>query len=163
MGYCLNKGIAAIMIREATPEDAPAVLALSREAHDLSFYGRLPMAVEKVKFIIARCIIKSDCFAYVVDTDDIVTGVLFGEVGEAPTIEGRAFFDHIFYVNKGGRGAGLKLVEKARVWAQEQGASILGITVSFGGDNIDRVGKLLEHKGLTRCGGLYLQILENID
>ena len=147
------------MIRAAVPADSYAVWELMQEAHNLTPYRDVPLSEEKGKMIIARCIGAPTQFAWVVEKDGRVEGVLLGAVDEMLWSRKKEAHDILFYVRPAARGAGHQLARAFIAWARTTPARLIGMSVSFGAAG-ERTETLLEHLGLQRIGGIFIAVNE---
>lgn len=100
---------------------------------------------------------EDEYFSDVVLVNGIIEGVLIGMVGEIWWSRELQASDVVFYTTENGRGYGQKLAKRFLKWANAKPeVEMVGMSVSSGGEQAERAGKLLEHNGLHSVGGIYL-------
>jgi len=143
------------MIRPATPQDIPALLALGRAMHAESWYGYLPFDEQKLSGLLAR-LIGGEGFVEVYETEGHVNGVMVGAISEMWFCRAGIACDLALFVYPGRRGsiAACRLTQRFIEWARAHGAAEVCMAVSTG-VRIQETGRLYEALGLTHVGGIY--------
>lgn len=110
-----------------------------------------------LKRMVMGLISKDEHFSDVVLVNGVIEGVLLGTVDEIWWSRKSQASDVVFYTTQKGRGQGQKLARRFIAWANAQpNVEMVGMSVSSGGEQSTRAGKLLEHNGLTSVGGIYI-------
>lgn len=146
------------MIRAATLEDIPQLLALGELMHGESpRFSRLRFSAAKLEHTLRALIGNPQGFAWVAvhGQGGPITGVLIAVAVEHWTSDDLVATDLALFVHpdyRGGRGF-LHLVSRYREWARATGAVLrqLGVTT---GVHSDATTAMLERIGMTRCGAI---------
>jgi hypothetical protein len=145
-------------IRDAKPADINAVVRLCYQALAESFYSEMPMDDRALRRTLMIAIGSPAQFCQVVEIEGELEGVLVGCAEKVWHSTKKQASDLVFYTTPKGRGAGGLLARRFIRWARKQkGVGLIGMSVSFGGPNIKRTGKMLERFGLEYTGGIYLE------
>jgi hypothetical protein len=145
-------------IRDAVPADITRVMELCQEALDNAFYRHLPLDPQSTRRVMMYCIGSPAQFCQVVEVDGQIEGLLAGTCERVWHSNKKQASDLVFYTTPAGRGSGSLLVRRFIRWARSRpGIGLIGVSVSYGGSNIKRTGKMLEKLGLTYVGGIYME------
>jgi hypothetical protein len=147
-----------MVIRDARVEDLPQIMALCHRALADAFYNHLPMDEGAVRRQMLYCLSSPAQFLQVVEIDGQVEGMLAGTCEKVWHSTKKQASDLVFYTTDKGRGAGSLLARRFLRWARKRpGVQLIGISVSYGGSNVKRTGRMLEKLGLTYVGGIYME------
>jgi len=144
------------MIRNATLQDVPALVALGWLMHEESVYAPYSYDPEKVSKMIEALITTRFGIALVAEQDGAVIGGFIGTVVEhwfgSDTVASdlALFIDPVY---RAGR-TGLKLIKRYIETATEKGASQIMLANSTGYKS-DRVARLFEAMGFKRNGYVF--------
>jgi hypothetical protein len=151
-----------MVIRDARVEDMPQIMALCHRALADAFYKHLPMDEGAVRRQMLYCLSSQAQFLQVVEIDGQLEGMLAGTAEKVWHSTKKQASDLVFYTTDKGRGAGSLLARRFLRWARQRpGVQLIGISVSYGGTNVKRTGKMLEKLGLTYVGGIYMEARKN--
>lgn len=142
------------MIRPATLEDLPALLAIGEDmAAESPRYSRLRFNRDKLAHMLRLLIEAESGFVRVVDDGCGVAAVMVAMVAEHWMSSDRHASDLALYVEPRARGtmAATELICAYRTWAQEQGAVLVQAGVTTGVFT-EKTAQLYEHLGFKRCG-----------
>jgi hypothetical protein len=146
------------VIRDAVPADINRVMELCREALDNAFYRHLPFDEHAVRRVMMYCIGSPAQFCRVVEIDGSLEGILAGTCEKVWHSTKKQASDVVFFTTEKGRGSGGLLARQFIRWARRRpGVQLIGLSVSYGGANVKRTGKMLEKLGLTYVGGIYME------
>lgn len=144
------------MIRPATPDDIPHMLALGRMMHaEAPRFRDRTWSDTKVAALIAGLIQLGDGLALVAEHDGEIVGGFLGVICEDFFGPDRMAQDYALFVRPGKRGAmaGAQLVGAFIAWARDRRATpIVGVST---GVDVEKTGRLLEACGLHPFGQLY--------
>lgn len=144
------------MIRKATPLDINKIYPLCLHAIQQSpIYSRVKPDELTIRKRIAQAVSAPQVFCMVSEKKGEVVGVLAGSIETLFFSKEKIASDIMYFCESGGDGK--ELLREFRDWAISKGVAMAGITVSFGGDDIDRTGALIESVGFKRAGGVYLE------
>ena len=147
-----------MLIRDALPADINRVMELCQEALDSAFYSHLPLDQQSTRRVMMYCIGSPAQFCQVVEIEGRIEGMLAGTCEKVWHSTRKQASDLVFYTTPAGRGAGSLLVRRFIRWARSRpGIGLIGLSVSYGGSNVKRTGKMLEKLGLTYVGGIYME------
>ena len=145
------------MIRNATPDDIPALLELGELMHAESRYAHMKWSALKVCRLIEWLIENDEGLALVAERDGEVIGGFLGVIEEHYFTEEKVAGDLALFVNPDKRGgiAACQLLRAFIAWAQKQNVSLIqaGITT---GVNLDTSTRLFE----AVCGRLVGHLFE---
>lgn len=143
------------MIRAATVNDLPALIAIGREMHAESWYAYLAFDAEKLA-IVLRQLVNGAGFLDVYERDGAIEGGMAGVCSEMWFCTARIASDLALFVRTGRRGsiAAARLVESFMAWARSKGAAEVNLGIST---NIRKVetGRFYEAMGFQHVGGIY--------
>lgn len=145
------------MIREADTKDIGGLTRLIINAWDSSCYAHLPLSMTMARAELVSYIDDANSIVLVSDIDGIC-GVLIGTSQRVFISSAWAAHDVIFYVERGAEGT--KLIKRFVEWAESRQCELVNLSVSYGGPNIDRVGKLIERQGFECCGSMYNRFIK---
>jgi hypothetical protein len=150
-----------MVIRDARPEEIVEVMDLCRSALAASTYRNLPEDTPSAQRVLMYCIGSPSQFCQVIEMDGKLEGILVGNVEKVWHSTKKQASDLVFYTTEKGKGGGALLARRFLRWARSRpGVELIGMSVSYGGPNIKRTGKMLEKLGLTYVGGIYLEVLK---
>lgn len=139
------------MIRKATCDDIPAILALGKELH--AKVGGLPeMDMNGCRQLLAQAIFHKRRLVLVAVKDGVITGFFFGMIEELFFSKSHYASDVAIYATDGMSGA--LMIRRFIRWAKAMGVTQIQLGVSSG-LNIDRTDTLYQKLGLKRVGALY--------
>ena len=147
------------MTREATLDDIPAIVALTKDIHSKTHYCAVPLAIDKYTRTLRMMINSKQHIVLVADHEERgVVGVLLGVTQEHFALEGKYATDLMIYADPKYPGAGLRLVRRFLVWARNK-PDVSEILMGISTDLVDetRLGAFYERQGLKRMGGLYAE------
>jgi GNAT superfamily N-acetyltransferase len=151
------------MIRRATFDDAKALIQLIREQHAASKYaGRCPIAEPALANLVTNMIAQQGQIGpqgsavFVAERDGKVVGFLAGVLDRVYQIGKKLAAQDLFFVNNGTVGDTMALLDAYVAWAVSIRA-VLEIVVSWSDTlpGAEKVAKLYERKGFSKCGELY--------
>ena len=126
-------------VREATPEDFPAILEMGRRFHEFSPWRDRPFSDDATLEMLHR----------ITDSDEAVlftngTGILGGVVAPIYFGGGVVAQELFWFADKGGR----ELLDAFEQWAEDKGASgALMISLAIDEKTDERMGKIYERRG----------------
>ena len=134
------------MIRPARLSDIPAVEKLAFEALNRDKPDAMVISVDKIHDMCVECASKQSNFAWVSETDGVVTGCVAALVHEMLFFERKQCSVVMYYCKEPGEG--IKILRKLMKWAKERPIIKL---VEFTLERHDnkRVQQLLKRVGLT--------------
>jgi len=110
-------------VREARPDDLPAILVLYRQMHAESYYREVPLDEERVSVVTMHAITVETMFAAVAEDEGGVFGVMLGSLAELDFTPQIVANERVLYISAskrrllvGGRAA-LDLVGAFLAWA----------------------------------------------
>lgn len=142
------------MVRDATHDDIPALVALGAIMHAESRHSFMAYGAEKVAETL-RALIGSG-FVRVHVKDDVIDGVMVGYMGEPWFSTERVASELALFVIPGRRGgmAAWYLLSEFAAWAEEQGAREITLAISTG-VRIDETGQMYQRLGYEHVGGVF--------
>lgn len=145
------------MIRNATPDDIPAIVSLGEAMHAESRYrDPLPWCAPKVTGLLDWLLANDDGLVLVAEAGDRIIGGFLGMVEDHWCSRARVATDFALYVHPGWRGssAAARLLGAYGAWARERGAVLVqaGITT---GVHVEATSRLYERLGFRRVGNLF--------
>jgi len=159
-------------VRKANFVDIPAIVALGAKAHEDSVYGPITIYdTEMAKQLCARSMQRHGHKNYggtlvlVSEVDGDVKGFIIAILDQVyPCVEDLSVTDLIFTgaEDMPPRDA-IRIIDKVIAWGEANEKVIeihMGVTDAITGKDWERVGKLYEHRGLARCGGMYRRIID---
>jgi hypothetical protein len=150
------------MIRRATPDDVPALVALGRALHAESAYCFLPFDTAKVTAT-AQALIAGGGYVALAE-DASIWGMFAGTLNEYWFSRARYAADLCLYLRperrntRAGARAIAAFVTGFRAWASARGAAELTLAVTTG-IHTDATARLFERFGLQRAGVLHARRL----
>lgn len=144
-------------VRHATYQDIPRIIALCREAHEVSQYAsELPVDPVKMQKVLSRMIAPSNANTAVfilVDSGHAVHGILIAIADLYWWNSWKYATDVMTYSRRSGRGHGIKLYRAFIAWARRM-PKVIEIVTTVSSDivPIRFVDALLEHLGFQRNG-----------
>ena len=144
------------MIRSATRQDIPALLAHGLAMHSESRYRILPWDNDKVAGLIDWLIDSPDGLAVVAENDGRIVGGMLGSVDAHYFSQSMIAQEYAVFIEPGLRGSlmGVLLYKHYTDWAQSRGAVLIQVGVTAGIAN-DKVGAMLRTLGYGEVGQLY--------
>lgn len=150
------------MIRKATYQDAPAIMALIRANHLRSKYAAYRIAEPALQHVVAAMIAQQGQMGpqgscvFVAERDGEPVGFIAGILDRIYGIGSKMCAQDLFFINEGGVGETLRLLDAYIAWARAIRA-VLEIKVSWNDalPGADRVAKLYAHKGFAKCGEVF--------
>lgn len=143
------------MIREATPTDIAALVALGRAMHDESpRWRRLEYDADKVTNTLRVLVVEPWGFVWVAeDADGQVVGGMVAAATAHWSSSDLVACDLALFVAPAARGglAPLRLLRAYRAWAHNVGAKLVQVGVTTG-VHTDETVALMERCGFRRCG-----------
>lgn len=146
------------MIRDAIPDDVPALVELGRRmATESPHYAHLPYSPAKMDRLFRSLIDSADGLLVLAEVDGAVVGVMAAMVAEHWMSEARIATDFGVYVVAKHRGYGAlaaRMIKRFRAWAHERGSvqTTLGISTEVCVEQTARFYTLL---GLRQFGLLF--------
>lgn len=147
------------MIRNATHDDIPTMIALGEAMHAESRYARFPWNSEKVAALIAALIDSGDGLALVAEKDSEIVGGILAAIEDSFFGPARFACEYAVFVRADARGgmAAPRLLCAYAQWAHERGAALVqaGITTGVATESSARlystvgfqpVGQLFEYQ-----------------
>lgn len=148
-----------IVIREARTTDIDGILKLGIECH-AGAATRFTVDPVLARRVIANFVQSQSRFAWVVERDEELLGVLLGGIEPVWYSQQKEASDLLFYVRKDPRsvGAGRLLLKRFIRWGYERGADGFSMAVSYGGPTAATTGKIFRKLGFIDVGNIfYLQ------
>jgi N-acetylglutamate synthase-like GNAT family acetyltransferase len=144
------------MIRPATTNDIPAMVALGRLMHEESIYAPYAFDGEKVSNLIAALITTRFGIALVEEQGGVVIGGFIGVIQQHWFGSDTCASDFALFVDPAHRTGmtGLKLIKQYIKTAREKGADQIMLANSTGVE-AERVAKLFESLGFKRRGYVF--------
>lgn len=145
------------MIRTATRNDIPALIALGASMYQESRYA------ENSPFDALKCadladhLINADAGCVLVaEHNGQIIGWLAGGIGEQWFLHQLMAFEYGVFISPNHRGgsAGARLVKSFMAWAKDHGAAVINMGITTGVHE-ERTGELYSRLGLSRTGLLY--------
>jgi GNAT superfamily N-acetyltransferase len=127
------------MVKQATPDDFPAILKMGRRFHEFSPWRDRPFSDDATLEMLHR----------ITESDDAVlftngTGILGGVVAPIYFGGGVVAQELFWFADKGGR----ELLDAFEQWADDKGASgVLMISLAMDEKTDERMGKIYERRG----------------
>lgn len=147
------------MIREATTKDIAEIIRLGEELRETSpFVANINP--QKARKNLAFFINSKRCLVLVAEHHGEVVGFIVGGIADSWFSDQQMVTDTAFYVRPKYRSYSVGMVKRLRSWGM-QFPKVREITlgISTGLDPDERTGRLYEHLGLTRVGGMFTQNL----
>ncbi|AZS78843.1 GNAT family N-acetyltransferase [Achromobacter spanius] len=144
------------MIRVATLQDVPAVVALAQAFHRESAYRNTEFLPSKVTDLFSGLLDEPRGTLLVAEEGGVLIGFLSGGIGQDYFGDGLFAFEHGVYVVPERRGgmAGPRLVQAFLSWAEGLGVPRKHMAISTG-IATERTGALYQHLGGENTGALY--------
>lgn len=147
------------MIREATKDDIPALLALGEAMHAESpRFSRFPWNGQKVAGLIDALINSNDGLVLVSDRQGEIGGGFLGMAFDHWSVDARASTDFALFVRPEDRGGllGAQLLRRYVKWAKSRGVAdeFLDCGITTGVD-VEASSKLYRICGFRPCGNLF--------
>lgn len=144
------------MIRKASPSDINKIYPLCIRAIAASpIYSQIKPDELTIRKRISQAVSGPQVFCMVSEHEGEIVGILAGAIDTLFFSREKVASDLMYFVEKGGDGHGL--LREFREWAMNKGVAMAGVTVSFGGNDIERTGRLIEKTGFQKAGGVYLE------
>lgn len=146
------------MIREGTIKDITGIIALGKEAADLSpVYHDLELDEQRVRRYLAMMVASRTHHVGVLEVNGTVEGALLGQVSTMLWMKGRQAGDDFFYVRPAHAGNARVLVRQFVDWAKPlPNVKMVGLSTSFGKD-IEKTENFFESCGLSKIGSIFIQ------
>ena len=144
-------------VRPMTTEDLPGALNLGQRMHQESVYRQFDYDENKFGRLLCNYIIRTDDrFAYVGETNGVLSGVFLGSISPHYFGNDLVASDTLWYVAPQSRGsrAGLQLLRAFERWAKTKNAAEIYVGISSG-LSIDKTGNMLQRLGYDVVGGNY--------
>ncbi|HDL7723246.1 TPA: GNAT family N-acetyltransferase [Yersinia enterocolitica] len=144
------------MIRPATIDDIPALVALGARMHRESRYVTFSFDEDKCAALAVSLINAEFGVVLVVEESDQLVGWVAGGIGEQYFSHERMAFEYGVFIAMEHRGgtAGYRLVKAFIEWAKNHGARVINMGITTGVHE-ERTGELYQRLGLARTGSLY--------
>ncbi|MDA5498007.1 GNAT family N-acetyltransferase [Yersinia aleksiciae] len=144
------------MIRPATMDDIPALVALGARMHCESRYVTFPYDEDKCAALAVSLINAEFGVVLVAEESGQIVGWVAGGIGEQYFSYERMAFEYGVFIDAEHRGgtAGYRLVKAFIEWAKNHGARVINMGVTTGVHE-ERTGELYQRLGLARTGSLY--------
>ncbi len=145
-----------VMIREATTQDIPALVALGgRMRAESPRYAKLKFSPEKLTHTLAGVESSEHGFMWIAEVDGELAGVMVALIFEHWMSTDLVASDLALYVEPAHRGSKIaaELVERYKQWAVFHGAVLPQVGVSTG-VYTEQTARLYESLGFKRCGVL---------
>ena len=142
------------MIREATIDDIPALVAMGKEFFDLT---GLPIEYDgnSVAQMITNLIKNEDAVVLVDDeVKSAIAGLVYPFYFNTDILSGNEMF---WWVSPEKRGTGLRLVDKLEDWARDKGADLFQMTCLHEGH--EKIGRYYERRGYMPTEHNYMRAL----
>lgn len=130
------------MIREATPDDVPELVAMGGEFIASVYAGRLGDDAEARAALMHRLIGTDDMALFVMERDAGVTGMIGMVIYPNPISGERTAGEVFWWVAPDARGSGVELLARAEAWAKAHGARKIQMVAPNA-----RVARLYERRG----------------
>lgn len=151
------------MIRLATTNDITTIIELGIELKQSSPYVA-NINPRKARKNLAFFINSKRCQVLVAEHKGEVIGFIIGGIEDTWFSDEQMVSDVAFYVRPRFRGYGVGLVKRLRAWARTfPKVREITLGVSTGLDVNERTGKMYQHLGLQRVGGIYTENLKGND
>lgn len=139
------------MIRQATPDDIPALVTLGARMHAESRFAVLAYNPEKAGRTLAHVL--ETGFLWVATDDDRIVGGMAAMCVPHWCSDDAVAMDLALFVEPESRGgmAAARLVTRYKEWADKQGAVMIDMGVNTG-VHVEQTTSLLERLGFKRCG-----------
>lgn len=139
------------MIREATLEDVPAIVAMGqRFLAETVYRDRLANSPGHMRALAERLVAGEMSAVFVDEIDGALHGMLGLFVFEHPMSGEQVAAEAFWWVDPEVRGRGLQLLRRAEVWARAAGATVLHMIAPT-----DDVARLYERLRFTRLETTY--------
>ncbi|RAK01601.1 GNAT family N-acetyltransferase [Aliidiomarina maris] len=145
------------MIREATTNDISRLIELGEELRQQS--PTMP-AINPIKARknLAFFMNSKRCAVFVAEHSGEVVGFIVGGIEDNWFSDERSVTDVAFYVRPLYRVYAVGLVKRLRTWGQTfQRVKDITLGISSGLDSNERTGRMYEHLGMQRVGGIFIQ------
>lgn len=144
------------MIRPATVEDIPALLAMGVYAHQEAPQYRIRQYDQAKAATLFERLIGGDGVVFVSDIKGIVVGALAGGVSEDWFGPDKMAYNLALYVDPDWRQGthAWRLIAAFKHWAKEMGATVIQMGISTG-LHPEETGRLYQAAGFTPIGGMY--------
>lgn len=145
-------------IRRALPSDIGVIVDMGKEAIDSTSYTGIPINEQKCRRLVVQMMnAAKTCVWVVADDQDQAQGFLLGAVDDLFFSDAWFATDIATYVRPGFRRYGFRLIRRFIEWAKTFPKVIeISMAIASGHQYDDRVGRLYEHMGLQRVGGLHV-------
>ncbi len=147
--------------REATLDDIPAIVALTREIHGKTHYRDAPLDAEKYMHTLRMMINSRQHLVLVADGEEQgdVGGFFLGIAQPHFAVKGKFATDLMFYASPEHPGVGILMLRRFLTWARSR-SDVSLILLGISNDLADEkgLGRFYERQGLRRVGGLYMEV-----
>lgn len=142
------------MVRDATLDDIPAMVALGAIMHAESRYSFMAYDGEKVAATLRSLI--SGGFARVHERDGEIDGGMVGYMSEAWFSRAKVAAELALFVTPGKRGgmAAWYLLSEFSAWAENQGAQEITLAITTG-VKVEETGRMYQRLGFEQVGGVF--------
>jgi GNAT superfamily N-acetyltransferase len=142
------------MVRDATLDDIPAMVALGAIMHAESRYNFMAYDGEKVAATLRSLI--GVGFARVHERDGEIDGGMVGYMSEAWFSRAKVAAELALFVTPGKRGgmAAWYLLSEFSAWAENQGAQEITLAITTG-VKVEETGRMYQRLGFEQVGGVF--------
>jgi len=142
------------MVRDATLDDIPAMVALGAIMHAESRYNFMAYDGEKVSATLRSLI--GVGFARVHERDGEIDGGMVGYMSEAWFSRAKVAAELALFVTPGKRGgmAAWYLLSEFSAWAENQGAQEITLAITTG-VKVEETGRMYQRLGFEQVGGVF--------
>lgn len=149
-------------IREATPDDIPAVVEMGFSLHQSSNFSNLEFDADIAATHVRRLIDDDDCCLLIAVDSQRTIGLISGEIGQAMFGPESIATEDLFYVEpdmRGSkRGVSARLLRSFCFWAADKGAARITVSNAAGTDD-SKFQWLLRTYGFHHAGSvMYVEI-----
>jgi len=143
------------MVRDATLDDIPAMVALGAIMHAESRYSFMAYDGEKVA-ITLKTLMQTGGFVRVHVKDGEIDGGMVGYMGEPWFSAERVASELALFVVPGKRGgmAAWYLLSEFSAWAEAQGAKEITLAITTG-VKVEETGRMYQRLGFEQVGGVF--------
>ena len=146
------------MIRDARPQDVPAIVAM---AGDLARATRMPIDVDAgwASAFVTALLACDDGLALIVERDRLAVGMLIASVGQSSVSPVRIGVEHGWWCGPEARGWGLRLLGDYEAWASSRGC--VAVRMSTAAEIADGagLGLLLTRRGYRAAEQAWIKVL----
>jgi len=153
-------GSASFFVRKARVSDLPRLLDLGEAMHAESSYAGLAFDRAQMERAGRRWLASEDHLCLAGLNGGEAVALFVGMVSTSFFGPDRVAHDLLLFVHPDRRGGlmAARMIERFRAWARSRGAKQLRLSISTG-VNPEATGRLYEHLGLARVGGVFMEKL----